>query len=37
MALKENKSNEEPSAGGRLIHIVLLWPYVSLALTQMDQ
>ncbi len=26
MALKEKKSNEEPSAGGRLIHIVLPWP-----------
>ena len=37
MAVKENDSNEEPNAGGRLIHIVLPWPYVSLAYAQMDQ
>ena len=37
MALKEKKSNEELSAGGRLIHIVLPWPYMSLAYAQMDQ
>ncbi len=36
MALKENESNEGPSAGGRLIQIVLPGPYVSPAWAQMD-